>query len=186
MRRSTGPLILIIDEDVDEIDVSDIDSYLNGSKQNAVVKKEPTTRYSDLADADSGLYILSKESTKENINKYQTRLAVVGYRAYYDYDEVKKAIERFNKKHKIDLIVSGGCTGVDTLSERWADVNNVPKLIILPNRKHGKHGYILRDQEIVNAATHMIAFPSKRGRGTQITIQMAKKRGIEVDITEID
>lgn len=121
-------------------------------------------------------YIMKEGSIKDDFINYKTRLAVVGYRDYHDYDHIKKELDHFQSKRNIDLIVSGGCTGVDTLAERWAAENNIPKLIFRPNKLLGKKSHIIRDQEIVNHCTHMIAFPSSKGKGTQITIKMAKKK----------
>jgi len=122
-------------------------------------------------------YILKPGSTNQDLSDFKVRMGVVGYRGYYDYDHIKRELDTFQIKadSKIDLIVSGGCTGVDTLGERWADENNIPKLILLPIKSLGKRSYAIRDQEIVNCSTHMMAFPSDLGKGTQITIEMARK-----------
>lgn len=138
-------------------------------------------------DTGMGVYVLKKGSISDDFTNYKRRMAVVGYRNYHDYEHIKKELDYFQSKVKINLIVSGGCTGVDTLAERWADENNVPKLILLPNKSLGKKSYVLRDQEIVNHCTHMIAFPSTNGKGTQITISMAKKKPeIKLRVIEID
>jgi hypothetical protein len=134
-------------------------------------------------------YILKDGSTEQELSDFKVRMGVVGYRNYNDYDHIKRELDTFQTKadSKIDLIVSGGCTGVDTLAERWADENNIPKLILLPIKKLGKRSFAIRDQEIVNSSTHMMAFPSTRGKGTQITIGMAKKQPkIKLRVFDID
>ena len=131
-------------------------------------------------------YILQGDSSTYPDESFRTRMAVVGYRNYNDYDHIKRELDFFNSKRKIDLIVSGGCTGVDTLAERWADENDVPKKILLPIKTLGKRSYALRDQGIVDHSTHMIAFPSNQGKGTQITIEMARKKNIKLRVVNID
>lgn len=123
-------------------------------------------------------YYIKEGSISDDYKNYKTRMAVIGYRYYNNYEHIKKELDDFVKKSgkPIDLIVSGGCIGVDLLGERYAKENNIPILIFSPNLSFGKKGYALRDQEIVNHSTHMIAFPSRQGKGTQITIQMAKQK----------
>jgi len=134
-------------------------------------------------------YTLKEGSIDNDPSEFKVRMGVVGYRNYNNYEHIKKELDDFQSKskNKIDLIVSGGCTGVDTLAERWADENNIPKLILLPIKTLGKKSFILRDQEIVNFSTHMIAFPSILGKGTQNTITMAKKRSdLKLNLKVID
>lgn len=132
-------------------------------------------------------YKSNKPSTDQDISEFKTRLGVVGYRDYHDYQHIKKELDYFNSRRKIDLVVSGGCSGVDSLGERWADENDIPKKILLPDLKHGKRGYAMRDQKIVDSSTHLIAFPSIKGTGTQLTIEMAKKKeGLKLKVVQID
>lgn len=132
-------------------------------------------------------YKSDKPSTDLDLTEFRTRLGVVGYRDYHDYQHIKKELDYFNSRRKIDLIVSGGCSGVDTLGERWADENNVPKKILKPDLSHGKRGYAIRDQLIVDSSTHLIAFPSIKGTGTQLTIEMAKKKeGLKLKVIQVN
>ena len=124
-------------------------------------------------------YILKQGSTEQDLSNFKVRMGVVGYRGYHNYAHIKKELDELqsaNPDNQIDLIVSGGCTGVDLLGERWADENNIPKLILLPVKTLGKRSFAIRDQEIVNSSTHMLAFPSVLGKGTQITINMAQRK----------
>lgn len=51
------------------------------------------------------------------------RIIIAGPRDFYDYEELKKAIE--SSKIDITEVVSGGATGVDSMGERWASENKV-------------------------------------------------------------
>lgn len=137
---------------------------------------------------NSDNYILKTGSIADDISNYEIRMAVVGYRGYMDYAHIKRELDEFqqNNNCKINLIVSGGCKGVDMLGEKWADENNVPKLILMPTKGYGNRRFALRDQEIVNACTHMLAFPSNQGKGTQLTIGMArKKKNVQINVIDI-
>lgn len=117
---------------------------------------------------------------------HKTRVGVVGYRYYNNYEIVKNVLDQFNSNKPIDLIISGGCVGVDTLAERYAKEHNIPIKIFLPNLNYGIKGFAIRDQQIVNLATDIIAFPSHKGKGTQITINMAQKKSINTQVHYID
>jgi len=81
----------------------------------------------------------------------------------------------------ISLIISGGAIGIDTLAEKYADKNNIPKLIFLPDyQKHGKAAPLIRNKLIVDNADIIIAFWNGFSRGTKHTIDYAKKQGKEV------
>lgn len=123
---------------------------------------------------------------EELILNYQTRVGIVGYRYYNNYERVKEELDKFNSECKIDLIVSGGCIGVDTLGERWADENNIPKIIFHPNINLGASRFRIRDQKIVDVSSHLIAFPSNKGKGTQMTMRMADKKGIDKKVFFVD
>lgn len=98
-------------------------------------------------------------------------------RQFNDYslflDKLNEFIIKYGKPNKI---VSGGAIGADTLSEKYANDNNISTEIFLPDwKKYGKKAGILRNTDIINAATHVIAFPSHKGSGTQDSINKAQK-----------
>lgn len=85
---------------------------------------------------------------------------------------ITKALEQWGKP---DLVVSGGARGADTMGERWAREHKIPVTIFKPDWKlHGKKAGILRNADIIKEATHVLAFPSKSGRGTQNSIKRAR------------
>jgi len=108
-------------------------------------------------------------------------LAIVGYRDFHDFEFVEKHIDDYiASKGKPDKIVSGGADGIDSLAEMYAKNHNIP-IIVHPAdwTKYGKQAGPLRNQLIINDATHMIAFPSSNSKGTFHTIGLAKKKGID-------
>lgn len=127
------------------------------------------------------------DSNNNSYENSRTRMGVVGYRDCTDYELIKKELDYFNSRRKIDLIVSGGARGVDKLGERWADESGVPKLIFYPDFRMGKRGYAVRNQQIVDHSTHILAFPSNKGKGTQMTIGMARKKtNLKLKIVDLD
>ena len=84
-------------------------------------------------------------------------------------------------------IVSGGARGVDTLAERWADQNNIPKVIFKPDyKRHGRASPIKRNVLIVEAADLVVAIWDGESRGTKFTIDYAKQVGKPVQIVLIE
>jgi predicted Rossmann fold nucleotide-binding protein DprA/Smf involved in DNA uptake len=114
------------------------------------------------------------------------KLGIIGSRLFNNYEFVKqKIIENFDIK-TIDTIISGGAKGVDTLGEQFADEFCILKDISKPDwNKHGKGAAFIRNQEIVNRADVLIAFPIKNSGGTWDTIRRAQKAGKNVLVFEV-
>lgn len=113
------------------------------------------------------------------------KVAIVGSRDYHDYEKVKKEVDNFIREFDltIDYIISGGCTGVDKLAERYAKENNLKILIFDADWKtYGLKAGPMRNSLIVNECTHLIAFPSKDSKGTFDTINKAKRENKIVKI----
>ena len=73
-------------------------------------------------------------------------------------------------------IISGGAKGIDRLAEKYADENNIPKLIIKPEyEKYGKSAPLRRNKTIVENADIVIAIWDGKSNGTKFTIEYAKK-----------
>ncbi len=110
-------------------------------------------------------------------------LAIVGSRTFDDKKLFEETMTEWIVTHGQipDEVVSGGAAGADTVAERWARTHNIVVNIMKPDwRRHGKAAGILRNTDIVNACTHMVAFPSEAGRGTQDSIRKARVAGKEV------
>lgn len=112
----------------------------------------------------------------------EIRVAIVGSRIFDDYKLLEKTMDSFVIKHGIpNLVVSGGAKGADTLGELWAKKNGIKTLIFKPEwKKHGKAAGIIRNGDIVNEATHMVAFVKGKSKGTKDSTSKAKKLGIPI------
>jgi len=81
------------------------------------------------------------------------------------------------------LFVSGNAIGIDQMGEDWAKLNNIPVKLYKPNySKYGIKAPIIRNQEMVNDSTHLIAFPVTSSRGTFHTVKCARKNNLNVTV----
>jgi hypothetical protein len=131
-----------------------------------------------------------------NLDGNVINLALVGSSRFYDYEVFENIIEQWVDANGYpDLIIVGGASGVDYMAERWADNNSIP--IAIFTEEWGGTNRTLRDsgrpeapntltEKILNAATDILAIPSKTSKWTRIIIEMAQKRNIPITIHEID
>ena len=105
------------------------------------------------------------------------RLAIVGGR---DFTDTIKFLEvmcgHFGWMEAGDSLVSGGANGADTLGGYYAKKFNIPIKIFKPEwDKYGKSAGFLRNQTIVDNCDIVLAFWDGVSKGTQDTIEKAKK-----------
>jgi|SRR5271156_4306867 len=104
-------------------------------------------------------------------------LGIVGYRNFTDYEFLSQQVNEFLAEHgKVTQIISGGCQGADTLAEQYATEHGIPFKVFLPDdRIKNNSKFAKRDKEIAQECTHLLAFPSTKGKGAQLTINFAKE-----------
>ena len=108
------------------------------------------------------------------------RIAVIGSRG------LNVDIAEFIPKN-VTEIISGGARGIDSLAERWADENGIPKLIIRPNyHEYGIAAPLLRNKTIVDTAELVVAVWDGKSHGTWMTITYAKKKRKPVKIYVVE
>ena len=109
------------------------------------------------------------------------KIGVIGSRGFNDYKVVCDTLNPY--KDKVFLIVSGGAAGADSLGEKWANENHVKTLIHRPDWDHyGKRAGFIRNELIVADSDLIIAFWDGMSRGSEHSINLAKKEGKEVKI----
>lgn len=116
-------------------------------------------------------------------------LAIVGSRDFTDYRIFCKFLQQTLTKWGAspEKVISGGARGADTLAKKWAAERGLPIVEHFPEWDNlGKAAGPIRNRKIVNDATHLIAFPSRTGSGTQNSIELAHKKGIPVEILYVD
>jgi hypothetical protein len=106
------------------------------------------------------------------------KLAIVGSRTFNNYELLKKEIDIFLIENDIfvDLIISGGAKGADSLGEQYAKEYNIPTQIFYPDwDKYGKKAGYLRNIDIVKNSDIVIAFWDGSSPGTKSSIDLATK-----------
>lgn len=108
------------------------------------------------------------------------RVAVVGSRSFSDYNLLAAHLHRVKG---VEMIVSGGARGADQLGERWARQHGIQIRIFKPDwQRHGKSAGVIRNREIVDNADMVIAFWDGQSKGTQHTVEIARKQGVAVQV----
>lgn len=114
------------------------------------------------------------------------KVGIVGSRSFNDYWAVYNFIDMRLDLEDIDLIVSGGAEGVDTLAQKYAQENEIPILIYYPKwKKFDKGAGPIRNEKIVKMSDIIFAFWDGKSPGTKSTISWAKKYSIECLIYNI-
>lgn len=107
-------------------------------------------------------------------------IAIVGSRGYMRLDVVRDYISKLPED---TVIVSGGARGVDTAAEDAARARGLQTLIFPAEwSKYGKSAGFKRNQLIVDASQKLVAFWDGSSRGTKSSIDLAYKKGIEVEV----
>ena len=79
---------------------------------------------------------------------------------------------------EVDLIITGGAKGIDTLAEAWAAERGLPTLTVKPRyEKYGRAAPILRDEEMVDMADGVLVIWDGTSRGSKHTADYARKQG---------
>ena len=97
------------------------------------------------------------------------KIAVVGSRSITDVDLSAYLSD-------CDEIVSGGARGVDTCAAEYAKSHGIKLTELLPEyARYGRAAPIVRNQQIVDYADHILIFWDGKSRGTASVIQYAQK-----------
>lgn len=113
------------------------------------------------------------------------KLAVVGSRRFTDYALMKRVLDK--RLDDIELIISGGARGADTLAQRYAKENGLPIHIYYPNYKRfeGRIAPLKRNITIAELADRMIAFAYDDSRGTRHVVSEMERFGKLVGVVEL-
>ena len=110
-------------------------------------------------------------------------LAIVGWRQFTDQSLFDEVLAEFVCTYGMPVrVISGGARGADTLAERWARKHRIKLIILKPAWRNARGQYnrragLERNSDIVAGCTHLVAFPSENGSGTQDSIGKARERG---------
>lgn len=134
---------------------------------------------------------LPEEETVAQLLIPDFTLAVTGARIFTDYNKFETQLLEYLKEYKAGKLpskmVAGGAYGADTLAKKFATERKIDFLELKPDWKlHGKKAGILRNKDIVDAATHVIAFPMGVSSGTRHAIAYAKEKNKPIIVYEQD
>ncbi len=109
------------------------------------------------------------------------KVIVAGSRTFNDYDLVERTMDDLFGSNEIEII-SGGANGADKLGERYAKENGL-KLYIFPAdwNKYGKQAGAIRNKEMAEIGTHLVAFWDGKSKGTKMMIDIAGKKGLKIE-----
>lgn len=104
------------------------------------------------------------------------KLAVIGSRNFNNYELLKIELTKLSLSNSIEIIISGGAKGTDTLAEKYAVENSIQTMIYKPEYNlYGKAAPIRRNETIIRDADTIIAFWDGTSKGTLSAITVAKK-----------
>jgi hypothetical protein len=113
------------------------------------------------------------------------KIAIIGGRDFDDYQLMIQTLTPYTEM--VTCVVSGGAKGADSLGEKWAIENNKETLIHIPDWKsYGKSAGFIRNKDIINDADIIFAFWDGKSKGTNNSIQIAKKIKKEIIIVKYE
>jgi len=108
------------------------------------------------------------------------KLLIVGSRSIRDFD-LSPYIAA-----EVETVISGGADGIDRLAEQYADLHRLSKYIIRPRYAlYGRGAPLKRNEEMVDMADAVLAIWDGRSKGTQYTLQYAKKANKPVTVVAV-
>lgn len=133
------------------------------------------------------LSMVVADATKDLFRKTYREAAkviVTGGRDFSDFEFMKENLEQifwfedFCGDSEIKII-SGMEDGADTLALRFADEFKLTKILFPANRKgyHQIAGF-LRNEDMMEGATHLVVFWDGKSMGAQHIIELAQNKGI--------
>ena len=103
------------------------------------------------------------------------KLLVIGSRKIKEFD-IDKHIPT-----GVEMIITGGADGIDTLAEKYADEKRLSKLILRPKYAlYGRSAPLRRNEEMIKLCDTALIIWDGISKGTKYSIDYAKKIGKEV------
>jgi hypothetical protein len=130
---------------------------------------------------------LRMRTLRNHLPKKSMKLAILGSPSFEDYARFTKRVEEVLAERGIMMSeVQVISCGADALAARYSRevLDKEPHIFTADWKQFGRPAGPKRDDQIVEAADLVIAFPGK-GRGTWNTIYLAWKKGIPVDVFPI-
>ena len=87
----------------------------------------------------------------------------------------------------VELIISGGAEGIDSIAERYSDDKKISTLILRPRYdKYGNAAPIKRNEAMVDIADVVLLIWDGNSRGTMHTLEYAQKKGKTMNLITVE
>ncbi|MBR5144992.1 MAG: DUF2493 domain-containing protein [Clostridia bacterium] len=97
------------------------------------------------------------------------KILIAGSRSIKDFDLSEYIPE------DVELIITGGASGIDSIAEQYADKHKISKLVLRPDyHRYGKGAPLVRNKKMVDLADRVIIIWNGRSSGTKFTLEYAK------------
>ena len=108
------------------------------------------------------------------------KVIVCGGRDFDDQEFAFAALDRFNIKHPVTLVIEGGAKGADALGAQWARLRGIDCWRVEADwDKHGKAAGPIRNKLMLDLQPDaVIAFPG--GKGTANMVSQAESQHINI------
>lgn len=92
------------------------------------------------------------------------------------FDKLNKCVDKTK-----DIIIHGGASGVDSITELWCKENNIKSIIIRPIFLSKPVYYLYRNTEMIGMCDKCIAFWDGKSRGTKFTQDYVIRRNKPIE-----
>ena len=111
------------------------------------------------------------------------KIIIAGSREFNDYKLLESKMDTIISKLTNIEIVSGTCYGADQLGERYANQHNLQiKQFPADWNKYGKSAGYKRNVQMADYADMCVVFWNGISRGTKHMIDIAKSKGLKLEI----
>lgn len=114
------------------------------------------------------------------------KLIIAGGRDFEDWDLALDSINHLLSNTEMTdecVIVSGGARGADRIGERYAKLYDIPIKKFIPDWNGlGKRAGMVRNRDMAEYGTHLIAFWDGKSSGTEGMISIAKQLGLKIRV----
>lgn len=115
------------------------------------------------------------------------RLLVSGYRLFDSYEVVATEIQKILPSTE-NVIIHGGCAGVDRCAGYFAKINQIQEQVFKPDWSLGKRAGPLRNEKMIveGRPDHALLFLSRESRGTLNMLNLVKQYQILYTVIIVD
>ena len=113
-------------------------------------------------------------------------VVVCGSRTIKDHKDIYKILSELHSVHNFTLLLSGNALGVDRIAENWATENNISIQQHIPDwKQYGKGAGVVRNKEMIEKSSMVIAFWDGKSNGTKHAIETASKHNKVLKIIKV-